>query len=146
MSYPGPEVTVVVSGLTRVGMGSGIPDEYHEIRCMGREMKKLIGLLALSLVVLVTGFAQAGTLTVRDTAGFLTPSDVSALQAKSGEWPFNLVVLAENAPSFPILEDHAHNLITGPSVMVIAVDPAHHKVVTRFGSFLSFSRMSGRIL
>lgn len=76
----------------------------------------------------------AGTIDVHDSVGFLSTGDVQTLRDHNGNWPFDVHLLAESASSMEALESDAHRAVTSSSVMVIAVDPAHHKTVVRFGT------------
>jgi hypothetical protein len=72
------------------------------------------------------------TIIIQDTTGFVPSGDAQALQSES--WPFDVHLLVENALSFDALETDAHNSVTAGNVVVIAIDPGHHKIATRFGS------------
>jgi membrane protein implicated in regulation of membrane protease activity len=69
---------------------------------------------------------------IRDRAGAIAAQDAAHLQSES--WPFDVHVLVESASSFDALVDDAHAAVTSPSVVVIALDTAHHKVAVRFGT------------
>lgn len=96
-------------------------------------MKFITPVFAL-LVTLYATTASAGTIIVRDSANFVPASDVSKLQLDATQWPFDVHVLAEVAPDHNTLEDDAHNSVDNPNVLVIAVDPTHHKTIVRFGN------------
>lgn len=97
-------------------------------------MKTITFALVTLALLLVAAVAGAGTIVFRDPAGALTPAAMSGLQAHVGDWPFAAHVLVEAAPDLPTLEDDAHAWVDSPNVVVIAIDPSHHRVVTRFGS------------
>jgi len=85
---------------------------------------------------LVGGLAQAGTFQVRQGTDFLKFSEYNELQAKAQDWPFDVHLLAESTETLQVLEDRAHDWVNGPNVMVVAIDPVHHRVVTRYGTGL----------
>ncbi len=97
-------------------------------------LKKLHVLLLTAFLLCWANVAFAGTIVVHDSTGWVPSGDISALRNESGNWPFEVHLLVENASSFQALEDHAHTAVDGTNVMVIAIDPAHHKTVTRFGT------------
>jgi hypothetical protein len=78
--------------------------------------------------------ASAGSIEIRDNAGFIPPSDVVRLRADQASWPFDVHVLAEVVDTRDTLEDDAHRAVTNPQVVVLAVDPTHHRTVVRFGN------------
>jgi len=78
--------------------------------------------------------AFAGRLQVTDEAHLLSSSDVSALQATASRWSFDTHVLVTVAPSKASLESRAHAWVDAPNVVVIALDPQHHSIITRFGN------------
>lgn len=82
---------------------------------------------------LCSNIALAGDLNIHDTLQWIPRADINKLSAKASSWPFNVNVLVEDATA-SALENDAHHAVTGPRVMVIAVDPKHHRVVTRFGN------------
>lgn len=75
-----------------------------------------------------------GTATIHDDLGKLTGHDVSDIQRAAGDWPFDTQVLIVSAESSNRLDDMAHNAITNPHVVAIAVDPPHHHTSVRFGT------------
>jgi hypothetical protein len=91
-------------------------------------------LLILSALLLWSSIAQAGTLVVHDSTGTLTSSDESALKSDASDWPFDVNLLLEAVSSKSMLENDAHAAVTRPNVVAIALDPVHHKIVTRFGA------------
>lgn len=74
------------------------------------------------------------TFGIHDSPGFVPSGDVAALKAEGSSWPFDVHLLVENASSFDALENDAHNAVTAPNVMAIAIDPQLHKTVVRFGT------------
>lgn len=97
-------------------------------------MKKILALLIGLCLLVWSGVSDAGNLAVHDYANWIPKGDLAALNSEAGAWPFDVHILVENADSRDILEDHAHLAVTGPNVMAIAVDPTHHRTVTRFGT------------
>jgi hypothetical protein len=99
---------------------------------MPRILKTLV--LVLTLMTLRVPVALAGTITVHDSAGFVPSGDIEKLRTDANDWPFDVHILAQNVASLDMLEENAHLAVTGPNVLVIAIDPAHHKTVVRFGN------------
>lgn len=96
-------------------------------------MHKYIRLIFTLTLVLWAASASAGTLSVRDSTGWIPSGDVATLRSEAAQWPFDVHVLVENAPSFHALEGDAHSW-TDSGSMTIAIDPSHHKTVVRFGN------------
>ncbi len=84
-------------------------------------------------VLLWASNAFAGTVTIHDAPGLLS-NDIVSLERDAIDWPFDVQILVERASSQDAFEDDAHNAVTSPTTMVVAIDPARHKVVTRFGT------------
>lgn len=71
---------------------------------------------------------------IHDDAHLLTSADRATIESAAGAWPFEAHVLIRNAGSSDALGDAAHAAVTGPGVVVIAVDPAAHHTAVRFGT------------
>ncbi len=97
-------------------------------------MKILNGLMLVVAVSLWTALASAGTVVIHDSTGFLPSGDVAQLQTDQGAWPFDVHVLVEKTANQAALEDDAHKAVTSPNVLVIGIDPTHHRTVVRFGT------------
>ncbi len=94
--------------------------------------------LTLPLVIallLVPSLALAGTFSRNpdaDTLLGLSGADIAQLQNDAQGWPFDVKLLVERVDSVSTLGRDAHNLVTNPNVMVLAIDPSG-RVLTRFG-------------
>src|SRR5271157_1311897 len=88
------------------------------------------------VVVMCLWSTVAGaTVFINDTMNWIPRADISKLAANSSSYPFDVDILVESV-SADVLESDAHHAIdaTGPHSIAIAVDPTHHRVVTRFGT------------
>jgi len=101
---------------------------------MYRSVKALCFSIFVMVTLLWSVTAFAGTLSVRDTVNWIPTGDRSTIQSSANASPFDVHILVENASSFNVLESDAHNWVDSPHVMVIAIDPVHHKTLTRFGT------------
>jgi hypothetical protein len=99
-------------------------------------MHRIVSLLLLLGLMALAPTAFAGEIIVRDQAALLTADDVVTLKNRRADFSFDVVVLAENAPDAATLEDHAHQAVDRPNLLVVAIDPGHQRVVTRFGTGL----------
>jgi len=68
-----------------------------------------------------------------DTLLNLTPGDVAQLQKDAADMPFDVQLLVENVSTIAALGQDAHAAVTGPNIMVLAIDPVAGHVLTRFG-------------
>lgn len=69
---------------------------------------------------------------IHDNEHLLSPADVALLESEG--WPFEAHVLIQTLPTTDALDDAAHQAVTGPHVVVIAVDPVHRHTAVRFGT------------
>lgn len=68
-----------------------------------------------------------------DTLLNLTSGDVAQLQKDVAGMPFDVQLLVENVSTIAALGQDAHAAVTGPGIMVLAIDPVAGHVLTRFG-------------
>lgn len=89
---------------------------------------------ALPLTLALAGDAHAGTLQVRDDVNVLTPDDESALRAQVDAQPFDVRVwTTDTALDRASFDARVSRLVASPRMVVIAVDPTHHRTSVHFG-------------
>lgn len=71
---------------------------------------------------------------IRDEAGLLAPGDLSALQAASARWPFEVHLLTStSSPNKAAFEARVSAAVDNPNVVAIGLDPTHHNTIVHFG-------------
>jgi hypothetical protein len=100
------------------------------------QMKTILVTTVLFLALLVGVNARAGTFMERERDGthLLNSGDLSYLTNASRTMPFDLRVLFETTSSVDELETDAHEAVASANVVVVAIDPSHHKTIVRFGT------------
>lgn len=89
---------------------------------------------ALPLTLALAGEAHAGTLQVRDDVNVLTPADEAALRAQVDAQPFDVRVwTTDTALDRAAFDARVSRLVASQRMVVIAVDPTHHRTSVHFG-------------
>lgn len=73
-------------------------------------------------------------ISINDPINLLSSSDGDHLQSASERWGFETHILIRKTDTTAALDDQAHAQMTGPGVVVIAVDPINHRTAVRFGT------------
>ena len=94
-------------------------------------MCKIQAFLVVCAALAFASVAHAGPVVVERNSGVL---DESALQAETSRWPFALHVLVGDFGTKANLMRAAHECVTAPNVVCVAVDPGHHATQSRFGT------------
>ncbi len=77
---------------------------------------------------------HGGILEVSDKAHTLTEEGIRHLRSVVAVAPFDVrLALTSDYPTLDDLERYAQSLVTEPNIVVISVDPTHHRVEVRFG-------------
>lgn len=88
---------------------------------------------ALPLTLALAGEAHAGTLQVRDDVYVLTPADEAALRAQVDAQPFDVRVwTTDTALDRAAFDARVARLVASQRMVVIAVDPSHHRTSVHF--------------
>ena len=72
------------------------------------------------------------TIEAQDLTGTISASDLASLNGRPA--PFHVRVLFTSQDSLEKLEDISHGALSTPDMVVIGIDPGHHRVVARFGT------------
>ena len=105
----------------------------------------LVALLAASVSVPAT--ALAGTLQHRDTTGSLSADDATALRSAAQTYPFDArVVLGSEWASRESFDRAVGQLVAAPDMVVVGVDPVHHRTSVHFGVGTHIARARWRAI
>jgi hypothetical protein len=94
----------------------------------------LAPVLAVGLLA-VAADANAGSLVLRDEAQIFTPADTEQLRAIVAKAPFDArLVTTSNYADQPGFSRFVGQLVSGPNMVVVGIDPQHHHVQVHFGT------------
>jgi len=94
----------------------------------------LAPVLAVGLLA-VAADANAGSLVMRDEAQIFTPADTTQLRAVVATAPFDArLVTTTSYADQPGFSRFVGTLVSEPNMVVIGIDPQHHRVQVHFGT------------